>query len=289
MKELKAFLVVAFITGVIYWGVEPLAHSILHPHVEPAEYTFHEYPEVPAGDVAKGKELVTMHCTACHGLEKEGLQAPMGDADAAAAYGVVPPDISSAGKIYNEKYLAAFIKNPVKASEVSHKFDQNYAGNGKMHPMSAYEMFLSDQDVAHMVAYLKDIAPAEMTDKEVFVDACARCHDMKYTKIARTTPRENIESYMGSNPPDLSMMIRSRGEHYLHTFINQPQKLLKGTAMPRVGLTEEAEKQVVHYLEKAGDPVKEEREELGVKILIYLAILAVLAYLWKRKIWSEVH
>ncbi|MBP3675578.1 MAG: cytochrome C, partial [Campylobacter sp.] len=40
MKELKAFLIVVLVTGAIYWGVEPYAHSILHPHVEPANFDF---------------------------------------------------------------------------------------------------------------------------------------------------------------------------------------------------------------------------------------------------------
>lgn len=49
------------------------------------------------------------------------------------------------------------------------------------------------------------------------------------------------------------MMIRAKGEHGLNIFINDPQKLLPGTAMPRVGLSEQAQKQVIAYLEKAGD------------------------------------
>ena len=40
MKELKAFLIVVIVTGAIYWGVEPYAHSVLHPHVEPANFDF---------------------------------------------------------------------------------------------------------------------------------------------------------------------------------------------------------------------------------------------------------
>ena len=40
MKELKAFLIVVLVTGAIYWGVEPYAHSVLHPHVEPANFDF---------------------------------------------------------------------------------------------------------------------------------------------------------------------------------------------------------------------------------------------------------
>ena len=30
MRELKILVIVAVVIGVIYWGVEPLAHSIMH-------------------------------------------------------------------------------------------------------------------------------------------------------------------------------------------------------------------------------------------------------------------
>jgi len=33
-KELKIFGVVAFFTLLLYWGVEPFAHSQMHKHVE---------------------------------------------------------------------------------------------------------------------------------------------------------------------------------------------------------------------------------------------------------------
>ncbi len=52
------------------------------------------------------------------------------------------------------------------------------------------------------------------------------------------------------------MMIRSRGEQYLHDFINNTQKLLPGTAMPRVGLTEAAQAKVVSYIDQVGDSKK---------------------------------
>lgn len=84
-------------------------------------------------------------------------------------------------------------------------------------------------------------------------------------------------------------MIRSRSLDYLHTFINDPQKRLAGTAMPRVGLTENAENQVIAYMESVGDSKKDEREALGYKLIIFMVIMGVVAYLWKRKIWHDVH
>jgi ubiquinol-cytochrome c reductase cytochrome c1 subunit len=59
--------------------------------------------------------------------------------------------------------------------------------------------------------------------------------------------------------------------------------------MPRVGLTEESETQVIGYLREVGDSKKPERDALGAPFLGYLVIFAIFAWLWKAKIWREVH
>ncbi len=294
MRELKILAVGIVLTLVTYWGVEPFAHSHMHPHVAPADFKFSDVQEdvkdikTLKGDAANGETLVTSNCTACHSIEAKGFPKVMDNASSAAAYGVTPPDLSSAGKLYNEDYLAAFIKNPAKASKVEHKFV-----DGRAHPMPSYD-WMQPQEVADMVAYLKSIAPNEMTNKEVFADACQRCHSIKYADMQKGTmgaftPDADIKKYMGKLPPDLSQYIRSRGEHYLETFVNDPQKHLEGTAMPRVGLTEESQAQVVAYLQEVGDSKKAQREELGPKFLIYLVIFAIFAFLWKASKWREVH
>jgi ubiquinol-cytochrome c reductase cytochrome c1 subunit len=280
MKELKIFGIITFFTLVLYWGVEPYAHSVMHPHVAPADFEFKDLKSVEAkGDIAKGQELVTTNCIACHSIKSQGFPAPMDNMSANAAYGVVPPDLSSAGAIYNENYLANFIKDPATASKTAHKFV-----DGKAHPMPSYN-WMTDEEIASIVAYLQSIAPKEMTEKEVFVDACGRCHNMKYAKIEATS---DVSEYMASTPPDLSMMIRSRGHHYLETFINNPQKQLPGTAMPRVGLTEEAQAQVINFIEEVGDSKKEEREALAPYVLGFLAFMTFVSFLWKKEIWDEV-
>jgi len=291
MREIKILIVVAFFTGALYWGVEPFAHTKLHPHVEAPDYTFSDVQGLDAGVVGNataGAELVANNCTACHSIESVGFPPLMDDASNAAAYGVVPPDLSTAGKLYDANYLAAFIKDPATAAKTSHKFE-----DGASHPMPAYS-WMQPQEIADMVAYLQSIAPKEMTNKEVFVNACQRCHSIKYGDfyggtMAAKTPDENIKHYMGVVPPDLSQYIRSRGEHYLHEFINDPQKHLEGTAMPRVGLTHDSEKQVIGYLTEVGDSKKEQRESLGGPFLGYLVIFAIFAWAWKAKIWRQVH
>ena len=290
MKELKILAVVVALTLITYWGVEPYAHSQMHPHVDPADYQFKDADGLNGmkGNAEAGAALVQANCIACHSITAQGFPPLMDNATSAASYGVVPPDLSTAGKLYNADYLAAFIKNPAKAAKTEHKFQ-----DGAAHPMPGYG-WMQPQEIADMVAYLQSIAPKEMTNKEVFVDACQRCHGIKYGDMqkgtmAAFTPDQNIKAYMGKLPPDLSQYIRSRGESYLHTFINDPQKHLEGTAMPRVGLTQDAENQVVTYMQEVGDSKKAEREALGPKFLIYLVIFAIFAWLWKASKWREVH
>ncbi|MEA3353572.1 MAG: c-type cytochrome [Campylobacterota bacterium] len=290
MRELKILAVLVFFTGALYWGVEPFAHSQMHPHVDAPDYTFKDADGLNGtqGDAAKGAELVSMNCIACHSIEKAGFPQTMDDESAAAAYGVVPPDLSTSGLIYNADFLAAFIKDPVTATKTTHAFV-----DGKVHPMPAYG-WMQPQEIADIVAYLQSIAPKSLSNKEVFKDACQRCHSIKYGdfyggSMAAKTPIENITSYMGKTPPDLSQHIRSRGDSWLHEFINDPQKHLQGTAMPRVGLTKAAEDQIVEYMTEVGDSSKPKREALAGPFLGYLVIFAIFAWLWKAKIWREVH
>ncbi len=290
MRELKILAVVVFFSGALYWGVEPYAHTQLHPHVPAPEYDFKDVDGLngATGNAAKGAELVAANCTACHSIEKAGFPAIMDNASAAASYGVVPPDLGSSGHIYDANFLAAVIKDPAKATKTTHKYV-----DGGAHPMPGYA-WMQPQEIADMVAYLQSIAPKSMTNKEVYVDACQRCHSIKYGdfyggSMQAKTPEENIKTYMGTMPPDLSQYIRSRSNGYLHEFINDPQKHLEGTAMPRVGLTKVAEDQVIEYMTEVGDSKKGHRESLAGPFLGYLVIFAIFAWLWKAKIWRDVH
>ncbi len=310
MKELKILAVVVFFTLLTYWGVEPYAHSVMHPHVESENFAYSDLKDTgKKGDAAKGAEtFMNAGCIGCHGVKAAGMPAPMDAVAAAQSFGVNPPDLSTAGAIYDEKFLAALIKNPAHALKVEHKFT-----GGKMHPMTAFYGLGGDidQEVADIVAYLKSIAPKaeEITPKMVYEDACGRCHAMHYDNWTQLGEKpkfkykkdellyeakvldyqDYLTKYMGKLPPDLSMYIRSRGEHYIETFMENPQSLLPGTAMPRVGVTAEAAEKVLEHLADVGDAKRHERSSVGAKTMIYLLIFAILAYLWKQSIWRELH
>jgi len=292
MKEVKILAVIIAIVGITYYGIEPYAHHVMHPEPVPADFKFSDLKNVDTtltGNAEAGKAQVEANCIACHSIEKAGYPAMMSDADSAASYGVVPPDLSTAGHLYDTNYLANFIFNPVTASHVSHKYPE---GGDKMYPMPAFN-WMPAQDIMDIVAYLKSIPTDALEGKEAnkaaFVNACGRCHSMAYAGIQARTPKDVISAHLGAVPPDLSQYIKSRGEHYLHSFINDPQNLLHGTSMPRVGLTEEAQHQVITYMEEVGDSKKAEREALGWKVMLYMLVFAIFALLWKNKIWKELH
>lgn len=322
MKELKILAVVVFFTLVTYWGVEPYAHHEMHKKVDAngAEIVVEghgfTYPELkmPAGikgDAAAGKAL-SAACVGCHSVKSQKIKAPMDAVTSASTYGVNPPDLSNAGAIYSENFLFNLMKNPAHALAVEHKFD---AAKGKMHPMPP--MAADDQSAANLVAWLRSIAPKieEVTPKAAYENACGRCHAMRYLKWTQigTSPKANVDiqthqdigklehekkvaeyqgklaAYMGKLPPDLSMMIRSRSEHFMETFIEDPQSQLAGTAMPRTGLNKEGFEKVMAYLEKSGDPSKPMRQAVGPWVLGFFAIFTLLAYLWKQSLWRELH
>jgi len=312
-KEPLILAVVIVFTLVTYYLVEPFAHSQMHKHVESENFAYADLPAVAKkGDAARGQELVmgAGACTGCHGIKVAGMPAPMDAVSAAAAYGVNPPDLSNAGIVYDERFLHDLIKNPAHALMVEHKFD---AAKGQMHPMVAFYGAGGDidQEVSDMVAYLKSIAVTqeELTPAIAFETACGRCHAVKYEKWTQIGEKpsfkhkkdelafdikvleydDSLKAYMGKLPPDLSMYIRSRGEHYIKTFVENPQNYLEGTAMPRVGVTAEAADKVIEYLEDSGDTKRHEREAVGKNVMIYIIIFAIFALLWKKQVWRDLH
>lgn len=123
----------------------------------------------------------------------------------------------------------------------------------------------------------------------------------------------------GAYPPDLSLIIKARpdGANYLHA-------LMVGYADPPAGVTlmsgmnynkffpghqiamapplsddrvaytdgtkpttDQLARDVTTFLAWAAEPELEVRRALGVKIILFLMVLTVLAYMVKRKIWAD--
>ena len=321
MKELKILGIVTAFTLILYWGVEPFAHSQMHKHVEGHGLVYDGKADIEEaskakkdvkkkfwadvakiaklkGDPVAGEATFAM-CAGCH---MEGA-ANMG--------GVTPPSLDHAGALYDKNFLIALIKDPAMATNVDHKYKDT-----STHPMGSISSMVSaPQDIANVVAYLKTKKAGEVTPKEAFTEACGRCHANRYGKLTQlgeipktksniktgqdidkmkynqkvATEQNALADYLGKLPPDLSIIYRARSEHFLHTFVENPQSELAGTAMPRTGLNHEGMEKVMAYLEETGDPSKPARDALGPYVLVFFILFAILAYLWKQYQWKDLH
>ncbi|MFC3229609.1 cytochrome c1 [Marinibaculum pumilum] len=125
----------------------------------------------------------------------------------------------------------------------------------------------------------------------------------------------------GALPPDLSLLVKARpdgadythgvligyreapadfevpvGQYYNEYFpghrIAMPPPLSEGQVEYGDGTpatVEQMARDVTHFMTWAAEPKMEDRKRLGVKILIFVAIMTIVFYMAKRKVWRDVH
>jgi hypothetical protein len=109
--------------------------------------------------------------------------------------------------------------------------------------------FRDNMEKIYGEAFMVMMDPKDIPDLyyKIFIEKAQL--ELKLKEYKEAEPDLELAIYlMGKLPPDLSQYIISRGPDYLGKFINDPQKLLEGTAMPRVGLNQESQEQVIKYL-----------------------------------------
>lgn len=125
----------------------------------------------------------------------------------------------------------------------------------------------------------------------------------------------------GALPPDLSLIIKARenGANYVYSILTGYKDAPEGVHVPE-GLhynpyfstgniamaqpisddqvsyedgteatQEQMAKDVVNFLQWAAEPEMEQRKQMGIKVLLFLAIFSLFMYVAKRKIWSKIH
>ncbi len=108
--------------------------------------------------------------------------------------------------------------------------------------------------------------------------------------------------------PDLSLMARLKGPDYIYSFLRgfevnketgkMDNKFLPGTKMPNImprpkdeaGMAKynEDTRDLVNFLEYVSEPSKLQRHALGWKVLLFLFIMFIFAYLLKREYWKDI-
>lgn len=113
----------------------------------------------------------------------------------------------------------------------------------------------------------------------------------------------------GMKIPDLSLTARLRGTDYIYSFLRSFElnketgkwnnDLLPGTVMPNITPKPQNEeameaydqktRDIANFLEYVGEPAKLKREKLGWKVMLFLFIMFIFAYLLKREYWKDIH
>jgi cytochrome c1 len=161
----------------------------------------------------------------------------------------------------------------------------------------------------HSLKYIKyrDLLKLGYTPGEVDVKRADR--DLDSPLLSQMPPDSAAEAF-GKVPPDLSLMARARegGGRYIYSMVtgfyldpagNVDNRVFHGIRMPDVlgfsGVTDAAQRAQLEgtvrdaaiFLEWAADPKAQERRSLGFYVIGYLALLTVLLYLLKRRIWGR--
>ncbi|PZW48159.1 ubiquinol-cytochrome c reductase cytochrome c1 subunit [Humitalea rosea] len=142
-------------------------------------------------------------------------------------------------------------------------------------------------------------------------------------RFRRPYPNDNAAraSNNGALPPDLSVITKARegGAEYIHAlltgFRDPPPGFVMGSgmnynayfpghqiAMPNIlnpdqvaygdqtpATVDQMARDVATFLTWAAEPELEQRRAMGVKIILFLIVLAGLTYALKRKIWADLH
>lgn len=133
--------------------------------------------------------------------------------------------------------------------------------------------------------------------------------------------QEARAAHNGAYPPDLSLIIKARpnganyvyslltgyeeppadvhlsdGQHYNPYFpghkLAMPAPLADGQVSYEDGTEasmDQMARDVVNFLQWAAEPEMEHRKQMGIKVLLYLAVFTGFAYVAKKHIWKKLH
>lgn len=128
--------------------------------------------------------------------------------------------------------------------------------------------------------------------------------------IKSSMPQDLGKKWFGAIPPDLTLVARIRGADWVYSYLigfyedeSRPwgvnNHVFKDVGMPWVlsnmeqelgeDKFKEAMADLTNYMVYMSEPVRAERERLGVYVLLFLAILFIPVYFLNREYWKDVH
>lgn len=174
------------------------------------------------------------------------------------------------------------------------------------------QVFMNNCIGCHSAQYMRYERAA--TDLEIPADIMKANLMFTTDKIGETIqasiPRDLAKKWFGTIPPDLTLVARIRGADWVYSYLtnfylddSRPwgvnNHIFPDVGMPHVlsnmekelgeDKFEEAMADLTNYMVYMSEPVRAERERIGVYVLIFLAILFIPVYFLNREYWKDVH
>ena len=178
----------------------------------------------------------------------EHIRTSMNPEDAKAWFGATPPDLTMVTRVRSPEWVYNFLLT-FYADE-----SRPFGANNKVFPnVGMPHALLPLQGIQDEVCY--GTRPIDLL------------HDIPIIRDEGTA----LQEFRESGPqlcPDL--------------------ELRAGTGMYSVEEFQQAAFDIANFLHYVGDPTREEREQLGVYVILFLLVLLVLAYFLNRNYWKDV-
>ena len=184
----------------------------------------------------------------------ETMKASLDKAEAKAIFGVAPPDLSVEARVRGTDWLYAYLRG-------YYRDDKSATGwNNLAFPSVAMPHVLWE------LGGQNKLVVKEFDNKEIAKGAFLQTHVVGTLEAVHTRKdgKETVKYVLKSVEPD------KPGKLSVHDY-------------------DVVVADLVNYLDYMGEPVKNERIQLGIKVLIFLALLFVFAYWTKREYWKDVH
>ena len=252
-------------------------------------------PPIDRHDVAslqRGAKLFLNYCVGCHGaqhmrynrlgadlgltekqvaenlifrgtMSKDGyvtdkvgdtIRTAMDRADAKEAFGVVPPDLSVEARVRGIEWLYAYLRGYYRDEKSATGWNNLVFPNVAM------------PNVLWEIGGQNKLTVREFTTKE---QASA-----EFVATHRVASLEYVHPEGGAKGANKYVMR-----------IVEPDKAGTMSAVDY----DNAVADIVNYLDYMAEPARGERIQVGIKVLIFLALLFTLAYWTKREYWKDVH
>ena len=236
-----------------------------------------------------GAQLFMNYCSGCHSISFMRYNRIGKDLfldDTVSAYKQAKTNLSNNNPLSHSdlQALSNAIDNPVNNAKEAEKILSN----------------LSDDVIAENLSKATD----KMIEKNLMFNA-----DKVGSPIIATMSKKGAKAWFGTTPPDLSLVARSKGTDWIYTYLrsfykddSRPfgvnNKVLVNASMPDVLWHLKQSKStkdfnqdvrdITNFLDYVGEPAKLVRVDLGYKVLGFLFILFILAYLMKKEYWKDV-